>query len=254
MSIDKESTKVCSKCGPVGHSDGECPKQEIGTMDREKDFLIPKEIEKTRDRLTAFFEAFYQNQGIFVDDDRKRKSNAVRMAEIALENSGNHFYTIENGGRVLGTAQLELEGVDGEKRAMLSSLTVVQEERGKKYDGKKLSERLTEVRIDKAKSGGCQRIDTSIFSRNPDRVRALAIKFNNGYVMYKFEPYSTDKNGKYEMGGFWLTKDIDGQGRELYETESKIVLDDLNSIEEHLKTGWVGVRIEGEEVIFRKTK
>ncbi|MBU2542326.1 GNAT family N-acetyltransferase [Patescibacteria group bacterium] len=256
---ETETGVVCMKCGPTGHTTENCPHQqnksavEVESILEEEgvDKVFPKEMEKTKENLVSFFTAFYKNQNMFEGDERRIDFYAKRMAEIDPEVENYRFYVVEKDGRKVGTGQLEFLEVDGEKKAMLASLTVEEEERGKKYDGKKISEMLTDVRIEKAKELGYKKVDTTIFSENPDKIRALAIKFNQGYRMYKFESYPIRDDQK-EMGAFWLEKNIEGEEDEFGKEEVSLGLEDLKAISNQLESGWVGVRVENNKVFFKQ--
>ena len=55
-----------------------------------------------------------------------------------------------------------------------------------------------------------------------------------------------------EMGAFWLEKNIEGRGDQLGEEEQSLNISDLNTIQRQLESGWVGVRVEDNEIFFKQ--
>src|SRR3989338_1851532 len=248
-----EPTKMCSIHGP-GHSDEECPKRTKEGSDSETEKMLGPERLGSEHRL-VFFVAFEENHGL---DRIRAEEYAKQMVEIADSDSElaeDYFYVIKDDDKIVATGRLEIR-VDsgGKKHAHLSSLTVHPEYEGTKYGGKKLSHKLTETRIEKARELGFSSVGTAFFSENPKAIQALAVKLNAGYRLVGFRTYPP-RRGAPEMGAYLLAKNIDERAEEaLGEETAESNLKDFKEIQRLTADNWVGVQVENEKLIFRKKK
>lgn len=256
---ENEPTKVCSKCGPVGHDDENCPKKnvEVSQTDTRTNQALELESVNNLDNeaVKNFFIAFWNNQETAVKDPEQKRRLALEMAErVRQEQDSSHFlYVVRKDYNIVGTGKLDIKTDEkGDKRGFLSCLTVQPEERGKKYGGKKLYEELTDVRVKRAQEEGCKYLDAEVFSKNPEVVKALAVKFKENYKLIGINPYGQGDK-KYEMGAYLLSKRIDGKEiGVLSNEEMRVPLADLAKVDEIIQLGYQGVAIEGDEIVLKK--
>lgn len=244
---------MCSTCGP-GHSDEECPKKrtEVGVEMAESPRSFDPELLKGEEWLD-FFIAFQQNQGVNPGSEQKI---AQRMLEHARDFNGEQFFygIRDKTGRLAVTGKLEISlNNEGEKEAGLSSLTVAREYRGKKFDGEKLSKKITDARIAKAKEEGCKHVKTDVFSANPSVVEALAVKLNDGYRVEGFEIYPPRKGANEEMGRYLLKKRIDSEPDVTLSAEQiEVPLKEFQAIIDATGSGWVGTEVKNNTLVLRR--